>query len=50
MMKTGWLTVSATSLLILLAVWLPLSGMMATLPLLGLALNGTSFGAIWRGA
>jgi len=42
MMKTVWLTESATSLLILLAVWLPLSGMMAMLPLLGLALNGTS--------
>ncbi|AMP05005.1 major Facilitator Superfamily protein [Collimonas pratensis] len=42
MMKTVWLTESATSLLILLAVWLPLSGTMAMLPLLGLALNGTS--------
>jgi MFS family permease len=42
MMKTVWITESATSLLILLAVWLPLVGMMAMLPLLGLALNGTS--------
>jgi len=42
MMKTVWLTESATSLLILLAVWLPLFGLMAMLPLLGLALNGTS--------
>jgi MFS family permease len=42
MMKTVWITESATSLLILLAVWLPLFGMMAMLPLLGLALNGTS--------
>ncbi|WP_211440810.1 MFS transporter [Collimonas humicola] len=49
MMKTVWLTESATSLLILLAVWLPLSAMMAMLPLLGLALNGTSsvlYGAV----
>jgi len=49
MMKTVWLTESATSLLILLAVWLPLSGVMAMLPLLGLALNGTSsvlYGAV----
>ncbi|MEM4988316.1 MFS transporter [Collimonas sp. H4R21] len=42
MMKTVWITESATSLSILLAVWLPLAGMMAMLPLLGLALNGTS--------
>jgi len=42
MMKTVWVTESATSLLILLALWLPLPGMMAMLPLLGLALNGTS--------
>jgi MFS family permease len=42
MMKTVWITESVTSLLILLAVWLPLVGMMAMLPLLGLALNGTS--------
>ncbi|MFC5473733.1 MFS transporter [Paraherbaspirillum soli] len=49
MMKTVWVTESATSLLILLAVWLPLVGMMAMLPLLGLALNGTSsvlYGAV----
>ncbi|WP_248800400.1 MFS transporter [Pseudomonas sp. MWU13-2105] len=42
MMKTVWLTESATSLLIVLAVYLPLSGMMVMLPLLGLVLNGTS--------
>lgn len=42
MMKTVWLTESATSLLILLAVWVPLFAMMAMLPVLGLALNGTS--------
>ena len=42
MMKTVWLTESATSLCIALAVWLPLAGVMAMLPLLGLALNGTS--------
>lgn len=42
MMKTVWITESATALLILLSVWLPLTAMMAMLPLLGLALNGTS--------
>ncbi|MDY7806010.1 MFS transporter [Burkholderia stagnalis] len=42
MMKTVWLTESATSLLIVLAVFAPLVAMMAMLPLLGLALNGTS--------
>jgi FSR family fosmidomycin resistance protein-like MFS transporter len=42
MMKTVWLTESATALLIVLAVYLPLSAMMVMLPLLGLALNGTS--------
>jgi len=42
MMKTVWLTESATALLIVLAVWLPLDGVMVMLPLLGLALNGTS--------
>ncbi len=42
MMKTVWITESATALLILLSVWLPLAPMMAMLPLLGLALNGTS--------
>ncbi|MHC8286162.1 MFS transporter [Pseudomonas sp. XS1P51] len=42
MMKTVWLTESATALLIILAVYLPLTGVMVMLPLLGLALNGTS--------
>jgi MFS family permease len=42
MMKTVWATESLTSLCVLLAVWLPLSGVMIMLPLLGLALNGTS--------
>ncbi|MYM88535.1 MFS transporter [Rugamonas sp. FT82W] len=42
MMRTVWITESATALLILLSVWLPLTAMMAMLPLLGLALNGTS--------
>src|SRR5471032_3006820 len=42
MMRTVWLTESATSVLIVLAVYLPLSAMMVMLPLLGLALNGTS--------
>src|SRR5471032_648445 len=42
MMMTVWLTESVTSVLVVLAVYLPLSGMMAMLPLLGLALNGTS--------
>ncbi|WP_175963038.1 MFS transporter [Burkholderia pyrrocinia] len=42
MMKTVWLTESATSLLIVVAVFSPLFAMMAILPLLGLALNGTS--------
>jgi FSR family fosmidomycin resistance protein-like MFS transporter len=42
MMKTVWITESATSLCIVLAVWLPLAGVMTMLPLLGLALNGTS--------
>ncbi|MBJ7311878.1 MFS transporter [Rugamonas sp. CCM 8940] len=49
MMKTVWITESATALLILLTVFLPLAGMMALLPLLGLALNGTSsvlYGAV----
>ncbi|WP_432240816.1 MFS transporter [Herbaspirillum robiniae] len=49
MMKTVWLTEATTSLCILLAVWLPLSWLMAMLPLLGLALNGTSsvlYGAV----
>lgn len=42
MMKTVWITESATALLIVLAVWLPRAGVLALLPLLGLALNGTS--------
>ncbi|GAB3457454.1 MFS transporter [Massilia terrae] len=42
MMKTVWLTESATALLIVLAVWLPLGGVMALLLLLGVVLNGTS--------
>jgi MFS family permease len=42
MMKTVWLTESATSLFIIAAVFLPLTGVMLMLPLLGLALNGTS--------
>ena len=42
MMKTVWLTESMTSVLIVLALWLPLAAIMAMLPLLGLALNGTS--------
>ncbi|POA98374.1 MFS transporter [Chromobacterium sinusclupearum] len=42
MMKTVWLTESMTSLLIIAALALPLAGVMAMLPLLGLALNGTS--------
>jgi MFS family permease len=49
MMKTVWLTEFTTSVLIILAVYLPFSGLMAMLPLLGLALNGTSsvlYGAV----
>lgn len=42
MMKTVWITESATALLVVLSVWLPLAAMLAMLPLLGLALNGTS--------
>ncbi|RZT08854.1 Predicted arabinose efflux permease, MFS family [Duganella sp. CF402] len=42
MMKTVWLTESATSLSIVAVVFLPLAGVMAMLPLLGVALNGTS--------
>jgi MFS family permease len=42
MMKTVWLTESVTALLIVLAVRLPLAGVMAMLPLLGVVLNGTS--------
>ncbi len=49
MMKTVWLTETSTALLIVTAVYLPLSGLMMMLPLLGLALNGTSsvlYGAV----
>ncbi|MBK5540508.1 MFS transporter [Pseudomonas sp. TH05] len=49
MMKTVWLTEFSTALLIVLAVYLPLFGLMLMLPLLGLALNGTSsvlYGAV----
>lgn len=49
MMKTVWLTESATALCIVLAVFLPLTAVMIMLPLLGLALNGTSsvlYGAV----
>lgn len=49
MMKTVWVTESATSLCIVLAVALPLTGVMILLPVLGLALNGTSsvlYGAV----
>ncbi|MRW92259.1 MFS transporter [Duganella sp. FT80W] len=42
MMKTVWVTESLTSLCVVLAVLLPLNGVMLMLPLLGLALNGTS--------
>ncbi|MBA5636875.1 MFS transporter [Duganella sp. LX20W] len=42
MMKTVWITESLTSLLIVATVWLPQAGVLAVLPLLGLALNGTS--------
>ncbi|UVL27403.1 MFS transporter [Pseudomonas donghuensis] len=42
MMRTVWFTESATALLILLMLFLPLAAMMALLPLLGLVLNGTS--------
>ncbi len=49
MMKTVGLTETSTALLIVAAVYLPLTGLMVTLPLLGLALNGTSsvlYGAV----
>ncbi|WP_439862945.1 MFS transporter [Pseudomonas antarctica] len=49
MMKTVWLTETSTALLIIAAVYLPLSGLMMMLPVLGLALNGTSsvlYGAV----
>ncbi|MDD1016406.1 MFS transporter [Pseudomonas rubra] len=41
-MKTVWLTESLTALLIVLVLFLPLTPMLALLPLLGLVLNGTS--------
>ncbi|WP_416426656.1 MFS transporter [Pseudomonas sp. App30] len=49
MMKTVWLTETTTAVLIVLAVFLPQFALMALLPLLGLALNGTSsvlYGAV----
>lgn len=49
MMRTVWLTESSTALLIVAAVYLPLTGLMVMLPLLGLVLNGTSsvlYGAV----
>ncbi|MFC6301282.1 MFS transporter [Pseudomonas sp. CCM 7893] len=49
MMKTVWLTETSTMVLIVAAVYLPLTGLMVMLPLLGLALNGTSsvlYGAV----
>lgn len=49
MMKTVWITETSTALLIVAAVYLPLTGLMVMLPLLGLALNGTSsvlYGAV----
>ncbi|MDT9001479.1 MFS transporter [Paucibacter sp. APW11] len=42
MMKTVWLTETATALLMLALLALPLQPLMALLPLLGVALNGTS--------
>ena len=49
MMKTVWITETSTALLIVATVYLPLSGLMVMLPLLGLVLNGTSsvlYGAV----
>jgi MFS family permease len=49
MMKTVWLTETSTALLIVTAVYLPLTGLMVILPVLGLVLNGTSsvlYGAV----
>jgi len=49
MMKTVWLTEFTTATLIILALFLPYLWLMAVLPLLGLALNGTSsvlYGAV----
>lgn len=48
-MKTVWITETSTALLIVAAVYLPLSGLMMMLPVLGLVLNGTSsvlYGAV----
>jgi len=49
MMKTVWLTETSTAVLIVMAVYLPLEGLMLMLPPLGLVLNGTSsvlYGAV----
>ena len=49
MMRTVWLTESSTALLIVAAVYMPLTALMVMLPLLGLVLNGTSsvlYGAV----
>ncbi|WP_455826194.1 MFS transporter [Pseudomonas graminis] len=49
MVKTVWVTETSTALLISAVLYLPLSGLMLMLPLLGLALNGTSsvlYGAV----
>jgi MFS transporter, FSR family, fosmidomycin resistance protein len=39
---TVTLTEAATAVLILITLWLPLAGMLCVLPILGVALNGTS--------
>ncbi len=49
MVKTVWLTEFTTAVLIVMSVYLPFFGLMLVLPLLGLALNGTSsvlYGAV----
>ncbi|CAM3519722.1 hypothetical protein BZK31_28160 [Pseudomonas floridensis] len=49
MVKTVWLTEFTTAVLIVMAVYLPFFSLMMVLPLLGLALNGTSsvlYGAV----
>lgn len=49
MMKTVWATEFTTAVLIVMAVYLSYAGLMVMLPLLGLALNGTSsvlYGAV----
>ena len=49
MMKTVWITETSTAVLIVAAVYLPLTGLMVMLPVLGLVLNGTSsvlYGAV----